>query len=105
MNASDANLIDLADAAKLVPHGSYHKVYRWCVQGILVGGLTHSLEYRQIGHRMYTSAEWVQQFVEAVDADARANRTNSKCRRHVTTTGHARAVDYLASKLGKDGDE
>lgn len=57
----DEQYIDLNDAARLVPCGTYWTVYRWTKRGLrhVVGG----------GAKLFTTREWLREFMERQNSE------------------------------------
>lgn len=64
--------LTLKEASEVLP-GNPHPctVYRWCRQGVPVRGTSGRTELRHIyvGRRMFTSQEWIEEFLAALNAD------------------------------------
>ncbi|MBL9149404.1 MAG: DUF1580 domain-containing protein [Phycisphaerae bacterium] len=72
MHETDSH-ITLGDAAKLAPgRPSTNCIWRWCRRGVLSrGGERIRLQHVRAGGKIFTTAEWVDQFVRRLaEADA-----------------------------------
>lgn len=78
MNATDNSYINFTEAAKLVPQGTSTQVWRWARCGLKrADGSRRNLTHVRVGARLYTTAEWVHQFIADLaqdDIQARAKR-------------------------------
>lgn len=72
-------LLTLSQAAELVPAGSYAKLRRWALDGAVVRGQIVTLRTVMSGPCRYTSAEWVREFCEQIDAAAGAANQAAEC--------------------------
>lgn len=67
------NYITLTQAAKMAPlRPSTNCIWRWCRKGVLArGGERIRLQHVRLGGKLFTTAEWVTQFGQALaEADA-----------------------------------
>jgi len=91
--------LTLAEAAQLLPRPPVSAtLWRWCVKGFYIRYVDKIIRLRhvRIGRKMFTTEEWLEQFVDDLSAAREAER---KCR----TSRPGRKVDRILQLYEADG--
>ena len=95
--------LTLKEAAEVLPgHPTPCTVHRWCRRGVPVRGTSRraKLKHIYVGRRMFTSREWVEDFLAALDADSRGGTIR---RRRPSRAGRKRALAEADAILREAG--